>query len=147
VSARCPRPFASAAAGRGRAVALLALAVAAVGGAPAGAAERRPSVTLSTGLGPLTDDGDRELRARGRAPDRSRLLVRFYRRGKEIGRARPKVRDGRYRAGVAIGRTGTYVVTLVVRTPRGRTIRLRAKRGYDGPTAKAPAAPPPADPG
>lgn len=115
---------------------VLTLALLAASGV-AGAADR---LTVRTSLGPIAEESDTvDLRARGSAPRRSTLIVRFYRGNKRIGIRRPKLDGTRYSAAKPIDRTGEYTVRVTATKPDGSTIRVSAKLTY-GPTAEAPAA-------
>lgn len=106
--------------------------------ATAGAADR---LTLRTSLGPVSEERDTvDLRARGSAPRRSKLLVRFYRGKKRIGTRRPELDGTRYSAAKPIDRTGDYTVRVTATKPNGKKIRVSAGLTY-GPTAEAPSAP------
>jgi len=119
---------------------LLALALLAAA-APAGAAEERDTVTLTTSLGALDEKEDtRPLRARGKVPEGSRLVVRYYRGSKRIATTRPRPRKGRYRSDHEISKTGAYTVKVTATTRSGERIRVSAKLRYT-PKAKAPTAP------
>ncbi len=113
--------------------------------APAVAAEpARHTLTLTTSLGPVDKDDDtRDLRARGTAPRGSRIVVTFMRKGKVLGRERPKLRSNRrYAAALPIDRTGSYRVRVTAFLKTGQVIRVTARLEY-GPEAQAPAPPPP----
>jgi len=114
---------------------IVALSLAAAG--TAGAADR---LTVRTSLGPVKEKVDTvDLRARGSAPRRSTIVVRFYRGRKRIGTRRPELEGTRYAAAKPIDRTGEYTVRVVATTRDGSRIRVSAKLTY-GPTAEAPAA-------
>lgn len=98
-------------------------------------------LTVRTSLGPISEEKDTvDLRARGSAPRRSTLLVRFYRGKKRIGVRRPELEGTRYAAAKPIDRTGDYTVRVTATKPNGKKIRVSAGLTY-GPTAEAPSAP------
>ena len=119
---------------------VLTLLTALVLGSTATATAATDRLTLRTSLGPISEETDTvDLRARGSAPRRSKILVRFYRGNKRIGIRRPELDRTRYAAEKPIDRTGDYTVRVTATKPDGKKIRVSADLTY-GPTAEAPAA-------
>ena len=119
---------------------LLALLALALAPALAPAAGDGGTVTVTTSLGAVQKDDERNLRARGKAPAGSVLTVRFYRGSKLLDKDRTTVRDGRYKAFTPIARTGSYRVKVTAKTRSGETVTVTARLAY-GPRAEAPSAP------
>ena len=119
---------------------VLTLLTALAFGTTATATAATDRLTLRTSLGPVSEEKDTvDLRARGSAPRRSKILVRFYRGKKRIGIRRPELDGTRYAAAKPIDRTGEYKVRVTATKPNGKKIQVSAGLTY-GPTAEAPAA-------